>query len=285
LRVSTQLSDYSSHMTVVATVITRHFTAHASDSFLTVVRPNQMLEVVNSSATKLVRVPAWRGVIAYWGLSRRGDDWDTLAWLRRAAASAHEHASAAEFAGHLATSLTRALRERRFARPIDRGLGLHFTFYEHVGGYWVPELFLITNWTDASYAAVRGEGFRATRETYGTLRGVVDRPEDHASTAHRLEVHRALVEQPLMFRFVNGDPTLFNPSATAVLDTLVNLSLRGDLFNPESARTHLALVRRPVELASRLVSDFVAPGRRRVGGRTHDLAVSPGGDYDTTTGG
>jgi hypothetical protein len=45
-------------MTVIATVITRHYTALASDSFITVVRQDGTREVVEDQASKLIRVPA-----------------------------------------------------------------------------------------------------------------------------------------------------------------------------------------------------------------------------------
>lgn len=43
-------------------VVTRHYTAHASDSLVTVARPGGRLEVVEDEAPTLVRVPAWRAV-------------------------------------------------------------------------------------------------------------------------------------------------------------------------------------------------------------------------------
>lgn len=110
-------------MTVVATIVTRHHTAHASDSLLTVARPVGIVEVVEDEAPKLVRVPAWRGIIGYWGLAQHDPDWNTLQWLRAKAGLAHQHASAAGFARHLSESLTVALQGRVFAVARDRGLG------------------------------------------------------------------------------------------------------------------------------------------------------------------
>lgn len=153
-----------------------------------------------------------------------------------------------------------------------------------MSGYWVPELFLVSNWTDTSYSAVRPKGFSVTRETYATIRGLSERSPEHGEAGPHLEVHAAFHEQPLMLRFVNGDPVLFNPIANAMLDCFMAMRARGELHDPESAKTHLALVRRPVELVGRLVSDFAWPGRRRVGGRPQDLAVSPGGVYESSTG-
>jgi hypothetical protein len=271
-------------MTVISTIITRHFSAHASDSFITVLRPTGEREVVEDQAPKLVRVPAWRGIIGYWGLGTHGDDWNTLDWLRREAARAHEHASAAVFSQAVAAGLNPALGARQFLDQRDRGLGIHFTAYEWVDGRWVPELFLISNWTDPSCTSVRPTGFRVTRETYATLKAIPDRADDHGAPACRLAVHQALHDFPLMFRFNNGDPELFNGLADAILDSFLVISSRGSPRDPTSAPTHLSIVRRPVEVVSRLTADFLEPGGRLVGGKPHDLAVTPGGIYESSTG-
>ena len=116
----------------------------------------------------------------------------------------------------------------------------------------VPEFFLVSNWTDASYTAVRPQGVRATRETYATLNGLGDRSTQHGEPGCRLAVQAALHDSPLMFRFNNGDPFLFNPIANAILDSFVNLSSRGQLKDPTSVLAHLSIVRAPVEAVSKL---------------------------------
>jgi hypothetical protein len=271
-------------MTVVAALITRRCTAHASDSYITAARTDGFLEVLESQATKLVRVPSWRGVIAYWGYAGGKPGGETLDLLLSEAARAGEHGSAEGFAHRLADALTDMVAGRRFAKPTDGGIGLHFTAYERVSDYWVPELFLVSNWADSSYGALRPRGFSVTRETYATMRGLAEGGKEHGELSHRLEVHAALHQQHMMLRYVNGDPALFNPIAQAMLGCFEIMEARGELKDAESVETHLNLVRRPVESVIHLVSDFAPLGRRRVGGRAHDLAVSPGGVYESTTG-
>jgi hypothetical protein len=87
-----------------------------------------------------------------------------------------------------------------------------------------------------------------------------------------------------MFLFNNGDPVLFNPIANSILTSFAELSRRGHLKDPTSFKTHLSIARRPVEIVSNLLTDFAAPDKRLVGGKPHDLAVCPGGDYHSTTG-
>lgn len=271
-------------MTVISTIITRHYTAHASDSFITVLRPDGSLDVVEDQKSKLLQVPAWRGAMGYWGLAQHVAGWNTLEWLRTQANHAGQHASAAAFATALGEQLTHALSALAVDKPRDRGLGIHLTVYEHIQDRWVPELFVLSNWTDAFCTAVRPQGFRVTRETYATLKRLAERSADHGQPAYRLEVHAALHNAPLMFRFNNGDPTLFNPVANSVLDSLIELSRRGHLKDPTSSLTHLSIARSPVEIVSKLLAELADPGRRLVGGKPHDLAVSPGGVYESRTG-
>jgi hypothetical protein len=167
-------------------------------------------------------------------------------------------------------------------------LGIHFTAYEYIDGYWIPELFALSRWTDESYQGVLPNfEFRVTRETYATWKGL-NPPEGRSPEVglptYRLEVHKALHHQTLMLLYNNGDPALFNPIANSVLASFAELSRRGQLKDPTSFQTHVSIVRRPVEIVSKLLADLAAPGTRLVGGKPHDLAVSPSGVYKSTTG-
>lgn len=48
--------------------------------------------------------------------------------------------------------------------------------------------------------------------------------------------------------------------------------------------TYRRLVRRPVEVVSRTQTEFCPKGSRLVGGKPHDLAVTPGGIYSSDSG-
>jgi hypothetical protein len=270
-------------MTVVAAIVTRHCTAHASDSFLTQAIGGD-LKVVESQATKLVRVERHRGVIAYWGLARHPQGWDALRWLRAEVGSAQAHASPQAFADHLALSLNTRFQGLAVPKPVHRGFGLHFSAYEFVDGHWIPELFAIRNWGDLSYTTIHPDGFRVTRETYGHVVGTQERSALDAAPERRLAVHRALHDSPLLLAYCNGDPGLFMPLAGAVLNTFLELSKRRQAHETTSPRAHLALVSRPIEVVSGLIRDFSPPRARAIGGRTHGVAVTPGGIYHSPSG-
>ncbi len=231
-------------MTVISTIITKHYVALASDSFLTTSRSGGLSDVIEYQESKLVRVPAWKGAMGYWGLARDGARWNTFEWLQTQAGRAGDYASPAKFAAGLGEKLTHALSGLRVAKPLDRGLGIHLTVYERVRDYWIPEIFVLSNFTDVTYSEVLPQGFRVSRETYATLRQL-RQADEHGDPACRLEVHTAL-QQGIMFLYNNGDPILFNPIANAILESFKKLLERGQLKDPSSVSTHLSIARRPV---------------------------------------
>lgn len=87
-----------------------------------------------------------------------------------------------------------------------------------------------------------------------------------------------------MFIFNNGDPVMFNAAAYAIMGMFRALAERGRLANPDEVKTHLAIVRRPIEIVSKAQIDFCRKGTRLVGGTPHDLAVTHSGTYSSTTG-
>lgn len=147
----------------------------------------------------------------------------------------------------------------------------------------MPELFQIRNWVDESYSQIRPDGFEARRETYGSVSGTPDRSAEDSLPSRRMEVHFKL-QSDVLLRFVNGDPTLFNPLANAMLGVFVELYTRDEIKHGNTDKTHLALVRRPIEVLSHLLTDLVPKGKRLIGGKTHDLAIRPSRRYYLTTG-
>lgn len=270
-------------MTVIASIITANCTAHATDSFLTQRQQDGTFSVIKDRQAKVIRVPHFRGALAYWGLAQHGT-WDTFRWLQQQANSASNYSTPEIFAENLSSTLEFELGRRRFGSPIEKGVGVHFSTYEYVAGYWIPELFLISNYADTNYATLRPEGVGVTRETYGILRNLIARTPDHGETAKRLEVHQAILNSGVIFIFNNGDPVLFNPIANSVHQTFAQLIQRRQIQGQLDAAKCLSLVRRPVQLVSNLISDLATPGLRLIGGRPHDLAITRDGSYTSTTG-
>ena len=87
-----------------------------------------------------------------------------------------------------------------------------------------------------------------------------------------------------MLIYNNGDPAMFNPAAKALLNMFKLLDARGLLSGRGEPRTYLDMARRPIEIVSDAQHDFCEAGSRLVGGKLHDLAVTPNDEYISTTG-
>jgi hypothetical protein len=267
-------------MTAISSLISRHFTAHSSDSFVTEHRSNAW-HVVESEKTKLIRVQHWRGAFAFWGLATYGQ-WSTLDWLQNQAQRATAFSSPEDFANATAAGLEQELSRLQLGNGREKGIGIHFTAYEHINDYWIPELFLISNWEGIPYTDIRPTGVEASRETYHTLKGDYPSPE-HRQFEFRSQVREALLSGTV-FWYNNGDPELYSPVANSIKDTILILKGRSVLNQLDSEETHRALVRRPIEVISRLLGDFCKDDTRLIGGKPHDLSISPGGSYWSGTG-
>lgn len=208
--------------------------------------------------------------------------WPPYYPIRRWAETACNFVSAEDFARSLASELNVEISRMSFSNQRHSGIGIHFAAYERVEGYWIPELFLISNWTDPSYRCVCADGVGVSRETYHTLTEQSPRPE-HRQPQCRIAVHQHLLRGGWLI-YNNGDPAMFNPTARALFQILEVLSNRGLLANQDAVETYLAIARRPIEIVAKAQSDFCGRGFRIVGGKPHDLGITPNGLYSSTTG-
>lgn len=273
-------------MTVIAAVITRYCTAQASDSLITELQPDGTRVPKEWERTKIVAVPHWRGAMAYWGLATYDAyQWSTLDWLQERAQEANQHSSPEDFARVMTEMLDEAISKMTLRRPLDAGIGIHFTAYEYINNYWIPEFFLLSNFEDPSYESLHSDGVHLSRETYHHIDRNLPGPQpEHREAKYRLAVHQYLQQVGGMLLYNNGDPLLFNPAARAILTMIRELARRGILANRDSVATYRAIARRPIEVLSRAQVDFVGKENRTVGGRPHDLAVTPNGEYSSDSG-
>jgi hypothetical protein len=204
-------------MTVISAVITRYCTVHASDSLITKRKEGGTYEPDEWEHSKIVPVHRWRGAMSYWGLAKHpAHNWSTVDWLQDQVKSAGQESTPEEFAQRVTVNLAEAISKMSFAKPVDSGIGIHFTAYEYIDNRWIPELFLISNWADTNYQSL--------------------------------------------------------------------LDMRGNLTKPQQIETYLAMARRPIEIISSAQRDFGREDTRIVGGKPHDLAITPSGEYHSTTG-
>lgn len=274
-------------MSVISAIITRYGTVHASDSLLTVLQSDGTHVPAEWEKSKIVRVPKLRGAMAYWGLARY-EDWSTLEWLQDQANKAKDFDLPEEFANHVKNKLNESFSAMNFHEPLDSGIGIHFTAYKCFDDYWIPELFLLTNYTDTSYSAVHWDGVHLSRETYGTMMTYLERKHipprpEHREAEFRLAVHRHLQEGG-MLTYNNGDPVMFNNAARGISMMLRELSLRRNLIQSGNIEIYQQMVRTPIEVVSNIQKKFAREGTRLVGGKIHDLSITPQGEYKSTSG-
>ena len=79
--------------------------------------------------------------MGYWGLAQC-QNWSTLDWLQGRAQTASQFSDPEQFANALAADLNGALANLPLTPFLEKGLGIHFTAYERINDYWIPELFL-----------------------------------------------------------------------------------------------------------------------------------------------
>lgn len=290
-------------MTVITAIVSKAGTAHASDSYITEVDENGDLKVLEDQETKIVKVEAWRGVMAYWGLATCPTyDWCTLDWLRARANEAHKFPSAEAHAQNIQQQLNAKLWSMQFRRPTDGGIGIHYSVYEYVDGYWIPELFLLSTFADISYQVLHPDGVHLSRETFhhvaaGIMKGdnriqgrlpALALGDEFAQAWHRESQYRRVVQAYLsaggMLYYNNGDPVMFNPIANAVLQSMQTLEARGELVDVAEPATYRKLAYDTVSAVCTMQRDFARPKRQRVGGKVHDIVITPGGVYDSRSG-
>jgi hypothetical protein len=264
-------------VTVISTLITRRWTVHASDSFITELQPDGKRKIIESERSKIVKVGKWSGIVSYFGLATYEKyKWDTYEWLREKVKTTTEYTTAEEFAIALKEELSSKMGSMRFDRPVDARIGLHFTAYEHIGGYWIPEMYFITNSTNPPKLGLG-------RETYHTVVNVAADMK-HSEERCRLTVHDYLHSEPNMLIYNNGDPEMFNAAADSIHRAFSMIKKRGTLKETNNLKTFLDLARRPVDLVSEAQLAFVEKDHRTIGGKSHDLGVDSGGNYESTTG-
>ena len=169
-------------MSVVSAVISKVGTAHASDSFITERKADGTYHVRESKQSKIAQVPRFRGAMAYWGLAQYdAPRWSTRKWLADRAQQARKVCRPGTVRQGSRKRPDRRTPELKLTGSTG-GIGIHFTAYECINGYWIPELFLISNWADTSYRATLPGGmvvstkpstaFPGRRHTQATAIGI-----------------------------------------------------------------------------------------------------------------
>lgn len=278
-------------MTVISTLLTKHCTVHCTDSFITARKLNgDGFDYKDTQKSKIIAVEKYRGSMSYYHLALMPADkpeWNTFEFLEKQALSETKPATAEEFARNLKKELDK--HAIKYCKLAKMGIGIHFTAYEEVNGYQIPEMFYISNIKGidpkTGYYDGFNEEFSVGRHSFFTITGeTIPVAEEHRNPEFRMAV-KAHLDFGHLIWFNNGDPLMFNQSANALATMSMILSARhmlNDRINPVDFYTELAL--QPVKIVSKVQSEFCKKDMAVVGGKCHQLTITPTGEYTTNTG-
>lgn len=267
-------------MTAISAIISKDWIAAASDSLLTEYNHvSNTIKHLEFRKSKIVPIRQFKACAAYWGLAKIGN-WRTYDFLKEKATEANNYTNFEEFANYICQELQTKLNRIRFQNSSDKGIGIHLIGYESINGMQIPELFLISNYTDPNYNETRE--LNVSRHLYGTL------PEEFRNGETTLSDKQLKVKDFLdlrrLFIFNNGDPVMFNPAAKAIFEMFNSAKERHQLRQTNNYEEYMRLVSRPIEIIKKVQKDFFVNDYIRVGGKIHHLLITKRGDFLSDTG-
>lgn len=265
-------------MTAISAFITKDWIASASDSLLVEYHPNKYeITQIEFKKSKIVPIRKFQAAAAYWGLAKI-EKWNTFDFLKAQAVNADRFTSFEEFANNVKNQLENKINSIHFTNPIHKGIGIHLVGYDSIDNQKIPELFLISNYTDSSYAKVGELGI--SRRLFETLPD--DLKKDAASKEEKRERVLAFLNDGKAFIFNNGDPNLFMPAAYAI-HFMFNEALSRKVLKNDK-KVYAKFVSSPLEIIKNIQKGFFEKKYIRVGGKIHNLLITERGDYVSDTG-
>lgn len=278
-------------MTLISAIISIKGTAVSSDSVITVKNQSNpdSVEQVEWEKPKLLRLDKFKGSISFWGgavaevkyttqgaAKKRELSWTLYDWLVEKTKNISEDTLEA-YVSRLTEELIYEYKKRNWS---NYGLGVHITGYEYINDTYIPELFLISNYTDTSYTELKELSY--SRETFHTITNT-SAAENHREADYRKSVHEYLLAGGLII-YNNGDPALFNPVFQGIWSSYQDSKKKDRVKDIFTLDDLISLVRRPIEVVAKFQSDFFKPDKILIGGKIHDLAVWRDGNYVSTSG-
>lgn len=277
-------------MTVISALIRNEGTVVSSDSLISV-NLNGKQFYVEWNRSKIIQLPKFRGTVSYWGFAgtfKRFDesspensiwDWSMYDFLLTESKNPSEE-NVEDFVANLCTKLENEYKKIKFPKTLDSGIGIHITAYEYIEDYWIPELFLLSNFKEPTYQKIGKIDY--SRNTYHTI--FTTEPQVfHKEKQYRLKVKQYLTDGGMIW-YNNGDPEFYNVIASSIFGSFNLTKIRNKLKAFKSVIELVPLAKRPIEIIAQMQSDFYKSDKRIVGGRIHDIAVNPNGNYFSTSG-
>jgi hypothetical protein len=274
-------------MTVISAVFSTHCIAIASDSYLTAYNTStKIYEILEKQKSKIIRVEKFFGAFSYWGLAAKSKNskWKTYEWLNDMAKKAQNFDKLSLYAEFIKNHLSSEIKKIGI-RKEDRGIGIHLVGYEEYrNGVRIPELFLITNYTDTTYSKTTNE-IHSSRELFNTLPEKLKVGSENLSIDEKQLIVKDFLSKGNLLIFNNGDPTMFNQLSEGYNKTMKLAKKRQILKDSADIELYRMIARRPIEMVAKAQKDFYKEDKIIVGGRIHDLVIEKNSKkYSSTSG-
>jgi hypothetical protein len=273
-------------MTVISAVFSTHCIAIASDSYLTAYNTNtEKYEILEKQKSKIIRVEKFCGAFSYWGLAAKSKNskWKTYDWLNDMAKRAQNFDQLSLYAEFIKDQLSSEIQKIDI-RKKDRGIGLHLVGYEEdMNGVRVPELFLITNYTDITYSNT--DEIHLSRELFNKLPEKLKVRSENLSIDDKQLIVKDFLSRGNLLLFNNGDPNMFNPLSKGYNEAMELAKNRNILKDSTDIELYRSIARRPIEMVAKAQKDFYKKDNIIVGGKVHDLVIEKNSKKYTSTSG
>ncbi|MCW7471794.1 hypothetical protein [Leptospira kanakyensis] len=267
-------------MTAITTLITKDYIIFASDSIISEWNnKTNGYEYVEYTKPKIIPFKNLNCAAAYWGLAKTNTGWNTYDFLIELASKQNEFENIEHLASVITQELTKRLAEIPLTNILAKGIGIHLAGWETIGNEKIPELFLISNFSDPTYSSIRNLGY--SRESFHTFFDVVPLLE-HKESEYRKKVLNKLVEEERILIYNNGDPELFNSSANAIFKMIKSLKERKLLSGNDKER-YIKITKLAIRFIKIIQNEFILGNRKLIGGRIHDLCIEKNNIFSSTT--
>lgn len=272
-------------MTVISAVISTHCIAISSDSFLTVYNSRKKInEIIETKRPKIIRIEKLQAAFSYWGLAAKSkySSWTTYKWLSEISNKGKDFDSLECYAEFVMDELNKTIRLLGIPKN-KSGIGIHLTGYENYDGFKIPELFLISNYTDPTYSKV-GD-LHVSRHLFSKIPDDSKAEQENATQKEKQFLVKDFLSTGKMFFFNNGDPAMFNPLFNGYRAAMNTAKTRNTIKESNDIEIYRNMAKRPIEMVTKAQKDFFKKGKIVVGGRVHDLVIEKtNGKFSSTSG-
>jgi len=272
-------------MTVISSVISTYCIAVSSDSFLTVYDSStKSNEIIENRKPKIIRVEKFLGAFSYWGLAAKSkySKSTTYDWLSKISNEAHTFNNLENFATYVRDELDQEIKSFNIEKKYT-GIVIHLTGYEDYDGFKIPELFLISNFTNSTSSKIGNLG--VSRQLYPTMPDEYKKNNTNLTQSEKQHLVRDFLAKGKLFIFNNGDPDMFNPIFNGYRDAMTLAKKRKLIKDSNDVEIYRNIACRPIEMVAKAQRDFYKKGKIIVGGRVYDLVIEKSTGAFTSTSG